>query len=110
MEVKMNKPIIIASDQSWIEGDAIAQLNHVAGLPGMEKAVGLPDLHPGKGIPVGAAFLSKDIIYPHLVGNDIGCGMGLWLTDQKSHKFKICLLYTSPSPRDRTRSRMPSSA
>ena len=25
-------------------------------------------------------------------------------------KFKDCLLYTSPSPRDRTRSRMPSSA
>ena len=25
-------------------------------------------------------------------------------------KNKICLLYTSPSPRDRTRSRMPSSA
>jgi len=25
-------------------------------------------------------------------------------------KFKTCLLYTSPSPRDRTRSRMPSSA
>ena len=28
----------------------------------------------------------------------------------KSLKFKPCLLYTSPSPRDRTRSRMPSSA
>ena len=26
------------------------------------------------------------------------------------HQGKICLLYTSPSPRDRTRSRMPSSA
>ena len=26
------------------------------------------------------------------------------------HINKICLLYTSPSPRDRTRSRMPSSA
>ena len=26
------------------------------------------------------------------------------------HGFLICLLYTSPSPRDRTRSRMPSSA
>ena len=25
-------------------------------------------------------------------------------------QFKTCLLYTSPSPRDRTRSRMPSSA
>ena len=27
-----------------------------------------------------------------------------------SHERNICLLYTSPSPRDRTRSRMPSSA
>ena len=27
-----------------------------------------------------------------------------------SHEDKACLLYTSPSPRDRTRSRMPSSA
>ena len=26
------------------------------------------------------------------------------------HQWKACLLYTSPSPRDRTRSRMPSSA
>ena len=25
-------------------------------------------------------------------------------------KIRVCLLYTSPSPRDRTRSRMPSSA
>ena len=30
-----------------------------------------------------------------------------WL---KSRTNKTCLLYTSPSPRDRTRSRMPSSA
>ena len=29
----------------------------------------------------------------------------LWIT-----KINACLLYTSPSPRDRTRSRMPSSA
>ena len=30
--------------------------------------------------------------------------------DPKKSKIFICLLYTSPSPRDRTRSRMPSSA
>ena len=30
--------------------------------------------------------------------------------DNGSTKVEICLLYTSPSPRDRTRSRMPSSA
>ena len=29
---------------------------------------------------------------------------------KKGGKAKRCLLYTSPSPRDRTRSRMPSSA
>ena len=28
----------------------------------------------------------------------------------RSHQDRVCLLYTSPSPRDRTRSRMPSSA
>ena len=28
----------------------------------------------------------------------------------EEHGIKACLLYTSPSPRDRTRSRMPSSA
>ena len=33
---------------------------------------------------------------------------GLKIT--KAQSDKICLLYTSPSPRDRTRSRMPSSA
>ena len=40
-----------------------------------------------------------------------------WIDDQTPEdisnfveKLRICLLYTSPSPRDRTRSRMPSSA
>jgi len=89
MEAHMSKLVIIASKDSWMEGEALRQFNQVAGLPGMARAVGLPDLHPGKGIPVGAAFLSNNIIYPHLVGNDIGCGMGLWLTGQKAHKFKI---------------------
>ena len=32
------------------------------------------------------------------------------LSNMVEELFKSCLLYTSPSPRDRTRSRMPSSA
>ena len=40
---------------------------------------------------------------------DLGCGNG-WFTGQLAKEFEHCLLYTSPSPRDRTRSRMPSSA
>ena len=32
------------------------------------------------------------------------------MSENSSHGLYNCLLYTSPSPRDRTRSRMPSSA
>ena len=65
------KTTLIASDKSWIEGDAIRQLEKTAELEGMLSAVGLPDLHPGKGVPVGAAFLSKKFIYPYIIGNDV---------------------------------------
>ncbi|MFZ1829067.1 MAG: RNA ligase RtcB family protein [Candidatus Competibacteraceae bacterium] len=78
---------LIASPESWIEGEAIRQLEQTAALPGMRQAVGLPDLHPGKGYPIGAAFLSEHI-YPALVGNDIGCGMALWPLDLAHRKFK----------------------
>ena len=33
-----------------------------------------------------------------------------WMPDHNLEQSEDCLLYTSPSPRDRTRSRMPSSA
>ena len=78
---------LIASPQTWIEGEALRQLEQTAALPGMRQAVGLPDLHPGKGYPIGAAFLSERI-YPALVGNDIGCGMALWPLDLLQRKFK----------------------
>ena len=39
---------------------------------------------------------------------DIGCGNGK--AARLAAEICTCLLYTSPSPRDRTRSRMPSSA
>ena len=38
------------------------------------------------------------------------CGINLFETGDMYGRGKSCLLYTSPSPRDRTRSRMPSSA
>ncbi|MBK8751617.1 MAG: RNA ligase RtcB family protein [Candidatus Competibacteraceae bacterium] len=78
---------LIASAQTWIEGEALRQLEQTAALPGMRQAVGLPDLHPGQGYPIGAAFLSERI-YPALVGNDIGCGMALWPLDLALRKFK----------------------
>jgi release factor H-coupled RctB family protein len=72
---------LFASAQSWIEGEAVRQLYATAKLDGMRLAVGFPDLHPGKGTPVGAAFVTEGVIYPHLIGGDIGCGMALFKTD-----------------------------
>jgi len=53
-------------------------------LPGVRWAVGMPDLHPGKGHPVGVAVLTDGIVYPHLVGSDIGCGVALFASDLSS--------------------------
>jgi len=71
---------LCASAETWIEGEAIHQLKHTATLPGMRHVAGMPDLHPGRGYPVGAAFFSTDWLYPALIGGDIGCGMALWQT------------------------------
>ncbi|AJE04881.1 hypothetical protein GPICK_09605 [Geobacter pickeringii] len=79
---------LYADSQCWIEGEALRQLERAAGLPGMVRAVGLPDLHPGKGGPVGAAFLSDGLFYPYLVGADVGCGMALFSTDLTMAKAK----------------------
>lgn len=79
---------LITSETNWLEGEAIRQLEKTAELPGMIAAVGLPELHPGKGIPVGAVFATEGVFYPYLVGNDVGCGMSLWRTDLQRRKFK----------------------
>ena len=65
------------------------QLYAVAKLDGVRHAVGFPDLHPGKGTPVGAAFVTEGVIYPHLIGSDIGCGMALFKTDLVRHDAKL---------------------
>ena len=51
------------------------------------------------------AAMDKEIQYGYpeeMLSQDKKCG--------NCAAFNVCLLYTSPSPRDRTRSRMPSSA
>ncbi|NVJ58812.1 MAG: RNA ligase RtcB family protein [Gammaproteobacteria bacterium] len=80
---------IVSNSDTWIEGKAIQQLEKTAELEGIVKAAGMPDLHPGRGYPIGAAFLSKNIIYPALVGNDIGCGMSLWNSNIKTRKVNL---------------------
>lgn len=70
-----------------MEQTAIDQLNKTAALPGVIRTVGLPDLHAGK-IPVGIALETQGILYPHLIGGDIGCGMSLFQTGCALRRYK----------------------
>jgi release factor H-coupled RctB family protein len=80
---------LFASSKSWIEGEALRQLYAAAKLDGIRLAAGFPDLHPGKGSPVGAAFVTERLIYPYLIGGDIGCGMALFKTDLVQRDIKL---------------------
>ncbi|GLZ58525.1 RNA ligase RtcB family protein [Micromonospora sp. NBRC 107095] len=68
---------VFASSTSWIESAALAQCRQVAALDGMRHVAAMPDLHPGKGAPIGAAMAST-VLYPFLVGSDIGCGIAVF--------------------------------
>lgn len=80
---------VIASPKTWIEGGAIQQLQTTAKLPGMRRVAGMPDLHPGRGYPVGAAFFSIGRFYPALIGGDIGCGMRFLKTELAIGKWSL---------------------
>ncbi len=79
-KVIMNKALIDSGDDSAFE-----QLTNVATLPGVvEPVVGLPDMHWGYGLPMGAvsAFDEKEgIISAGLCGFDINCGVNLIRTN-----------------------------
>ena len=66
-----------------------------------------------KGIPAEAEeiMVERDIALARLTGGRLHiCHVSTAASLAAIAKAKACLLYTSPSPRDRTRSRMPSSA
>ena len=60
----------------------------------------------------GAAAVSPEMALrlERWLGVEHGGRADVWLGMQAAYDLWACLLYTSPSPRDRTRSRMPSSA
>jgi release factor H-coupled RctB family protein len=74
---------LVANAEVWMEGDAVLQLAKAAALPGCVAAVGMPDLHVGKG-PVGAVFATRGCVYPHLLGGDVGCGVTMIATREKA--------------------------
>jgi release factor H-coupled RctB family protein len=78
---------LIASPETWMEGESIRQLRATADHPTMRACVGMPDMQPGKGSPSGASFLSDDL-FPGLVGSDGGCGISLHVTTLSARKAR----------------------
>jgi len=78
----------IIGNENDVEQDAISQLKRASELDGCIFAAGMPDLHPGKGIPIGAVVMTNErIAYPQLVDNDIGCGMSFVETSLTKDKL-----------------------
>ena len=64
---------------AYIENAAVDQINvTLKKYPQILKAIAMPDLHPGPGIPIGCSFVSENCCFPKLIGSDIGCGMTLF--------------------------------
>jgi release factor H-coupled RctB family protein len=80
---------LIASSRNWIDAEALRQFCHAGQLDSVCLAVGLPDLHSGRNHPTGAAFVTDGVLYPQLVGKDVGCGVGLWKTDLHPHDVNL---------------------
>ena len=86
--VRPTDPIPHAQFGSDFDAASIQQIENACRLPIATAAALMPDAHCGYGLPIGGVLACDNAVVP----------------------YGVCLLYTSPSPRDRTRSRMPSSA
>ncbi|MET0409810.1 MAG: RtcB family protein, partial [Polyangiaceae bacterium] len=75
MDMLPSNASLIAHPSVWMESEAVSQLARVASHPDCLRAAGMPDLHPGRGIPIGAAFAFEGTVLPDLVGGDAGCGV-----------------------------------
>ena len=95
-----------------------AQIADALGISGREvldaaatKPYGFMEFNPGPG--VGGHCIPVDPTYLAYVANEVGVPATFIKRANEVNLAMpayVCLLYTSPSPRDRTRSRMPSSA
>src|SRR6185436_12119710 len=78
---RMVQPILITGPGVWMESEATRQLAAIAQVEGCVHAVGMPDLHPGRGFPIGAVVATREVVHPHLVGGDAGCGARVVVTN-----------------------------
>ncbi|MCF8001348.1 MAG: RtcB family protein [Halanaerobiales bacterium] len=74
-----------------IDDKSLKQLFNASKLPGVVRVVGMPDIHPGYGLPIGGVLAvdpQKGIVSPGAVGFDINCGVRLLKTGLSKNDIK----------------------
>ncbi|MFO7814265.1 MAG: RtcB family protein [Halanaerobiales bacterium] len=67
-----------------IDDKSLKQLFNASKLPGAVRVIGMPDIHPGYGLPIGGILASdpnQGVVSPGAVGFDINCGVRLLKTN-----------------------------
>ncbi|MGE5417095.1 MAG: RtcB family protein [Acidobacteriota bacterium] len=59
----------------------------------VEEVAITPDFHKGAGIPIGTVMLTQGLIIPQAIGNDVNCGMRLYVTDLNEEAIRSVLPY-----------------
>ena len=74
-EIALNEtPIKIWA--KYVDAHAMKEIFNLSTLPFVFHHLAfMPDVHGGKGMPIGGVLASKGVVIPNAVGVDIGCGM-----------------------------------
>lgn len=76
MEVRTINDQIVKIWTDTLEESALRQIENLTTLPFLYHHLAImPDVHAGKGMPIGGVLACTDAVVPNAVGVDIGCGM-----------------------------------
>ncbi len=93
MEVReMNgHPVMIWTHE--MEESALRQIENLSTLPFLFHHLAvMPDVHAGKGMPIGGVLACRNVVIPNAVGVDIGCGMCAVKTSWKVSDIPLTVL------------------
>ena len=69
----------------YVDPHAWKEIDNLSRLPFIYHHLAfMPDVHGGKGMPIGGVLASKKVVIPNAVGVDIGCGMCAVKTNLKA--------------------------
>ncbi len=86
-----NSTVLLWADS--IEESALQQVANLASLPFLYHHLALmPDVHTGKGMPIGGVLACDGVVIPNAVGVDIGCGMCAVKTNWKASSLSAEVL------------------